>query len=420
MEYGCIGEKLSHSFSKIIHNKLCDYDYELKEIPREKLADFMTKADFKAINVTIPYKQDVIPFLDEISETARKIGAVNTIVKRNGKLYGYNTDFSGMTDLINKNKISLENKKVLILGSGGTSKTAFAVAQSMSAREIYRVSRSGGEGLITYSEAEKNHSDAEIIINTTPCGMYPKMGESAVDINKFPNLQGVVDAVYNPLSAQIVVDARKKGIPATGGLYMLVAQAVFAVEKFLDTKIPVSETERVFNEIMLSKKNLVLIGMPGCGKTTIGKALSQELGREFVDTDEEIVKREGVTIPEIFEKQGEAAFRKIESEVISDIASRQGLIIATGGGAVLNSRNIELLKQNGTVVFIDRPLEHLVTTDDRPLSSNRELLEKRYNERYHIYCASADFKVDAKYNLKDNIKAVKEVFLNENFSNKRT
>ena len=417
MEYGCIGEKLSHSFSKIIHNKLCDYDYELKEIPHDELGDFMRKADFKAINVTIPYKQDVIPFMDYISETAKKIGAVNTIVKRNGKLYGYNTDFSGMTDLINKNNISIKNKKVLILGSGGTSKTALAVAGSMGAKEIYRVSRSGGEGLITYNEAETLHTDTEIIINTTPCGMYPKIGESAVDINKFPYLQGVVDAVYNPLSAQIVVDARKKGIPATGGLYMLVAQAVFAVEKFLNTKIPSSETERVFNEIMLSKKNLVLIGMPGCGKTTIGKLLAQRLGKDFVDTDEEIVKREGAHIPEIFEKRGEVAFRKIEREVIAEISSRQGLVIATGGGAVLNPRNTELLKQNGTVIFIDRPLELLVTTDDRPLSSNRKLLEKRYKERYDIYCSSADFRISATKGIEQNAKMAEEVFLNENFSN---
>lgn len=417
MEYGCIGEKLSHSFSKIIHNKLCDYDYELKEIPREELGDFMKKADFKAINVTIPYKQDVIPFMDEISETARKIGAVNTIVKKNGRLYGYNTDFFGMTDLILKNNISLSDKKVLILGSGGTSKTALAVAESMKAREIYRVSRKGGQGLITYEEAVNQHSDAEIIINTTPCGMYPKIGESAVDIDAFSKLSGVVDAVYNPLSAELVVKAKERNIPATGGLYMLVAQAVFAVEKFLDTKIDESETKRVFDEIMLSKKNLVLIGMPGCGKTTIGKLLAEELGKEFLDTDEEIVKKTGTSIPEIFEAQGEKGFRRIESEVIAEISALQGMVIATGGGAVLNKRNIDLLKENGTVVFIDRPLEQLVTTDDRPLSKNRELLEKRYNERYDIYCERAQVKVDAQYDIEKNKEAVKEVYLNENSCN---
>ena len=417
MEYGCIGEKLSHSFSKIIHNKLCDYDYELKEISRDELADFMKKADFKAINVTIPYKQDVIPFLDEISDIAKKIGAVNTIVKRNGKLLGFNTDFSGMTDLINKNNIAVKDKKVLILGGGGTCKTAFAVAHSMGAKEVLRVSRSKKTGFITYAEAVKLHNDAQIIINTTPCGMYPEIGMSPIDVNKFPDLQGVVDAVYNPLCSQLVVDAQKKRIPAVGGLYMLVAQAVFAVEKFLQINIPQEKTKQVFGEILLSKRNLVLVGMPGCGKTTIGTETAKILGKEFVDTDLEIVKREGITIPEIFSLKGEEYFRRVESEVVAEISKKQGLVIATGGGAVLNSRNVDLLKGNGTVVFIDRPIEELVTTSDRPLSSNRELLEKRYNERYDIYCNSAHYRIDAKYDLQKNIQAVKEAFLNENFSN---
>jgi len=417
MEYGCIGEKLSHSFSKIIHNKLCDYDYEIREIPREELADFMKKADFKAINVTIPYKQDVIPFMDEIGETAKKIGAVNTIVKKNGKLYGYNTDFSGMKALILRSGISLKDKKVLILGSGGTSKTALAVAEDLGASQIYRVSRKEGAGVITYLEAENNHKDAQIIINTTPCGMYPKIGENAVDISKFPYLNGIVDAVYNPLCSSLVVSAKERGIPAVGGLYMLVSQAVFAVEKFLDKSVPESETERVYNEILSSKRNLVLIGMPGCGKTTLGKILAQELDKDFVDTDDEIVKSEGMEIPEIFAQKGEAEFRRIESRVIAEISSRQGLVIATGGGAILNKRNVDLLKENGTVIFIDRPLENLVTTDDRPLSSNRELLEKRYNERYEIYCESADHKIDAVLDIEENIKAVKKVFTDENKGN---
>lgn len=417
MEYGCIGEKLSHSFSKIIHNKLCDYDYELKEISRDELDDFMKKADFKAINVTIPYKQDVIPFMDEISETARKIGAVNTIVKKDGKLYGYNTDFSGMTALIIKNNISVLGKKVLILGSGGTSKTALAVAESMGASEILRLSRNGGEGLITYSEAIEKHSDAEIIINTTPCGMYPEIGDSAVCLDDFPNLSGIVDAVYNPLDSELVVSAKERGIPATGGLYMLVSQAVFAVEKFLGKDIPESEIDRVYEEIYLSKKNLVLIGMPGCGKSTVGRLLAKELGKEFIDTDEEIVNRMGMEISKIFEIKGEKEFRLLESQVIAEISACQGLVVATGGGAILNKRNIDLLKENGTVVFMDRPLEQLVTTHDRPLSSNRELLTKRYNERYDIYCKSAHRRIDALYDIETNKEAVKEVYFNENTCN---
>ncbi len=417
MEYGCIGEKLSHSFSRIIHNELCDYTYELKEIPPEGLDTFIKTADFKAINVTIPYKQAVIPYLSKIDENARKIGVVNTVVNRSGKLYGYNTDFLGLSALIEHMGISLRDKKVLILGSGGTSKTAFAVAESMGAGEILRVSRSGGEGLITYSKAEAEHRDAQIIINTTPCGMYPNIGEAAIDIEKFGQLSGVVDAVYNPLCSALVTAAKEKGIPAEGGLYMLVAQAVFAAEKFTDKRIPISEIDRVYNKLLHEKRNLVLIGMPGCGKSTIGKAVAKNLSKHFFDSDEEVVKLAKMSIPEIFEKYGEEHFRALESEVIARLALEQNAVIATGGGAVLKKRNVDLLKENGTVLFIDRPLEQLVTTDDRPLSSDRDKLEKRYNERYGIYLSSADCVLKAVKNLKKNIDSVKEVFLNENSCN---
>lgn len=417
MKYGLIGEKLGHSFSKIIHSELTDYDYELKEIAKTELDSFMKKAEFTAINVTIPYKKDVIPYLDEIDDTAKQIGAVNTVVNKNGKLYGYNTDFSGLRALIEFARISIQNKKVLILGSGGTSKTALSVAKSMGAKEVYRVSRQGGNGLITYTEAENNHSNAEIIINTTPCGMYPSIGEAAVQLDKFTNLLGVVDAIYNPLNSKLVTDAKAKGIKAVGGLYMLVAQAVFAAEKFTDSIIDKSEIDRIYTKIFNNKRNLVLIGMPSCGKTTIGKAISEMLNKEFIDSDDEIVKKQGMPIPEIFKKFGEAYFRTVESEVIAELSLKQSAVIATGGGAVLNPNNIELLKENGTVIFIDRPLEKLITTDDRPLSSNRELLTKRYNERYDIYCSSADFIVNSDCDLKENIRRVKEVFLNENSYN---
>lgn len=414
MKYGLIGEKLGHSFSKIIHSELTDYDYELREVAKDELDSFMRRADFKAINVTIPYKQDVIPYLYEIDETAKAIGAVNTIVNKNGKLYGYNTDFLGLKSLIENAKITIENKKVLILGSGGTSKTALAVAKSMGAKEVYCVSRRGANGLITYEDAKKNHSDTEVIINTTPCGMYPNIGEAAIGIDEFAKLEGVVDAIYNPLNSFLVTSAKEKGIAATGGLYMLVAQAVFAAEKFTDSIIDKSEIARIYNKIFNKKRNLVLVGMPSCGKTTIGKAIAEQLGKEFIDSDDEIVKKQGMTIPEIFEKFGEKQFRNIESEVIAELSLKQSSVIATGGGAVLNKRNVDLLKENGLVVFIDRPLEKLITTDDRPLSSNRELLTKRYNERYDIYCSSADIIVNSDCDLEENIRRVKEVFLNEN------
>lgn len=413
MEYGCIGKKLTHSFSKIIHNNLADYEYELCEIPENELADFMTRADFKAINVTIPYKQAVIPFLHSISDTAKRIGAVNTVVNKNGRLYGYNTDFSGMRALILRQGVSLKGKKVLILGSGGTSKTAYAVAENLGAAEVYRVSRSGNDGAITYEEAYKRHSDAQAIINTTPCGMYPAIGESAVDTERFPDLSSVTDAVYNPLSSALVVSAREKGINAVGGLYMLVAQAAFAAEKFIDISVPEEKTEEIYRSILSQKKNIVLIGMPGCGKTTIGKRLAAELGKKFIDTDSEIIKEINMPISDYFARFGEESFRRLESEVIKRISAEQSAVTATGGGAVLNRENIRLLKENGTVVFVDRPIEKLVTSSDRPLSSDREMLKKRYDERYGLYCSSADKKINAVDELELNVKAIKEVFLNE-------
>ena len=416
MEYGLIGRKLGHSFSKTLHNLIGNYDYELREIEPENLEEFMLKKDFKAINVTIPYKQDVIPFLEEIDPFAQKIGAVNTIVNKNGKLFGYNTDFLGLKSLILKNNMDLKGKKVLILGSGGTSKTAIAVAQDLSASDIYCLSRKGSEGLITYEEAYRSHTDAKVIINTTPCGMYPKIGESAIDIEKFPRLEAVVDAVYNPLSSALVVGARNKGINAIGGLYMLISQGVFASELFLNKKYPETLVDGIFEKIVKEKENIVLIGMPASGKTTVGKALAESLGKSFYDSDEEIVKKEGVSIPEIFASKGEKYFRECESQVIKELSALQGAVIATGGGAVLNPKNTDLLKENGKVFFLDRNLDDMVATPDRPLSSTREDLEKRYKERYPIYCSSADYKINCSNDVAENVNAIKEVLKIENFS----
>ena len=416
MEYGLIGRRLGHSFSKTLHNLIGNYDYELREIEPENLEEFMLKKDFKAINVTIPYKQDVIPFLEEIDPFAQKIGAVNTIVNKNGKLLGYNTDFLGLKSLILKNNMDLKGKKVLILGSGGTSKTAIAVAEDLGALEVFCLSRKGSEGLITYEEAYRSHTDAKVIINTTPCGMYPKIGESAIDIEKFPRLEAVVDAVYNPLSSALVVGARNKGINAIGGLYMLISQGVFASELFLNKKYPETLVDGIFEKIVKEKENIVLIGMPASGKTTVGKALAESLGKSFYDSDEEIVKKEGVSIPEIFASKGEKYFRECESQVIKELSALQGAVIATGGGAVLNPKNTDLLKENGKVFFLDRNLDDMVATPDRPLSSTREDLEKRYKERYPIYCSSADYKINCSNDVAENVNAIKEVLKIENFS----
>lgn len=400
MQYGCIGEKLSHSYSKDIHNKIGCYEYEICEVPRKDFDKFMTKRDFVGINVTIPYKQDVIPYLYEIEDTAEKIGAVNTVVNKNGKLYGYNTDFLGMKAMIEKAGISLKDKKVLILGTGGTSKTAKAVAQALGANDIMKVSRSGNDGAVTYKECTEKHSDRQIIINTTPCGMYPDNGISPIDLSAFSNLSGVVDVIYNPLRSRLIQDAEKRNIPCVGGLYMLVAQAVFAAEHFTGNKYDV--TDRIFTEITKEKENIVLTGMPASGKTTIGKKIAQDTGRVFVDTDEEIIKKTGMTIPEIFEKYGESGFRDLETEIAKDVGKRRSLVIATGGGIILRQENIDYLKQNGRIYFIDRPLESLIPTDDRPLAHTPEMIKKRFDERYMTYISTSDFTVKANDDIAEN------------------
>lgn len=387
MKYGLIGEKLGHSFSKVIHETFANYEYDLVEIAKEDLDAFMTKRDFCAINVTIPYKQDVIPYLYHIDEAAEKIGAVNTIVNRDGKLYGYNTDFGGLRKLIIKNGFDFIGKKVLILGSGGTSKTAFAVAQSLGAGEIYRVSRSGE---VNYDNVKQLHGDASFIINTTPCGMYPKNDTQAISLDGFEKLEGVVDVVYNPLKTKLVSEAEKRGIRGCCGLYMLVSQAILASEIFLDTKYDENVYDSTYEKILKSKQNIVLTGMPGCGKSTIGKLLAEKLNRRFVDTDEVIVEKEGRQISDIFASDGEEYFRDAEAFAVKQVSEKNGLVIATGGGAILRSDNIEALSTNGKIFFLNRPLDDIMPTDDRPLSSNFNDLKTRFDERYPIYKSTCD------------------------------
>ena len=391
MEYGCIGEKLKHSFSAEIHELLADYRYELCEVAREDMDRFMTERGFRGINVTIPYKESVIPYLSWISEQASEIGAVNTVVNRDGKLYGYNTDFYGMNALINHLGLTLHGKKIAILGTGGTSRTAAAVARHLGAGEILRVSRTPKEGVIDYETLYTSHSDANIIINTTPCGMYPNIRTRAIDISCFPMCEGVIDAVYNPLRSQLVLDASERGIPAEGGLFMLVAQAVRACEIFTNRTFDADTVERVFQRISAQKENVVLIGMPGSGKSTVGALLADRLGRPMCDTDTLIIERTGRAIPEIFATDGECVFRDLESHVIAElVAERTGHIIATGGGAILRDENVTELRRNGRLYFLDRPLSELLPTEDRPLSASKEAIEKRYRERYDRYCAVAD------------------------------
>ncbi|MBR4868498.1 MAG: shikimate dehydrogenase [Clostridia bacterium] len=392
MEYGCIGEHLTHSFSKEIHNLLTDYDYQIREVSKEELPSFMNAKEFKAINVTIPYKQDVIPFLSEIDPMAKEIHAVNTIVNKNGRLCGYNTDFYGMSRLIEYIGITLTNKKVLILGTGGTSLTARAIAHSQKAAKVIRVSRTPAEkDTVSYEQALEQHQDAQIIINTTPCGMFPNPEGLPIDPAAFPKLEGVVDAIYNPLRSHLVLKAKQLGIPAQGGLYMLVAQAVRAVEHFLDTTLPADATNKVYEKLMTQKETIVLSGMPGSGKTTVGKLIAHRLGRPFVDMDDEIIKKIGCPITDYFAQYGEAAFREVEAQVAKEIiAPLTGAVVATGGGAVLREDNVDHLRLNGRIYFIDRPLEQLCATADRPTANSLEAIKQRYEERYDRYCNICD------------------------------
>ena len=410
MEYGLIGEHLPHSFSKEIHEQLADYTYELHEVEKDELDAFMKTKDFKAINVTIPYKQDVIPYLDEISESAREIGAVNTIVNRRGHLYGDNTDQMGMTALIRKLGLDLNGKTVLILGTGGTSRTAQYVCKKLGAQVIRTVSRSGQNGSLRYEDAASECPETQIILNTTPAGMFPKPDAQAIDLTPFPHLEGVVDVVYNPLRTQLVRQAQGMGLPAEGGLYMLVGQAVAAVEIFLDRKLPDDALDRVFKSIYQDKENIVLTGMPGCGKSTVGRRLSRLLDRPLLELDQRIEQKAGMHPSEIIRTQGEAAFRDLESEIVAEAAQQTGCVISTGGGVILREENMRRLRANGRIYFIDRPLRYILPTDDRPLSSDREALEQRFRERYPIYKATADVIVPVKGLPKTVAEAIRKDF----------
>ena len=388
-QYGCIGKKLTHSFSKEIHGMLADYDYKLIELNEDEIAPFFTQKEFSAVNVTIPYKQTVIKYLDVISPVAERIGAVNTVVNRDGKLYGYNTDYYGMKALIERAGVDLCGKKVLILGTGGTSKTAGVLAGDLGASSIFTVSRRKTESAITYEEAVAYHKDADVIINTTPSGMYPDCESKPIELDAFTDLSGVIDVVYNPLCTNLVLDAKEKGIQAQGGLYMLVMQAVVAVERFLDTQIDTEVAERVYASICSAKENIVLTGMPGSGKSTVGKLL-QIPGFTFVDTDTEIEKICGCTIRELIKTKGENYFRDLETEVIRKVSMEGRRIISTGGGAVLRKENVRFLKRNGKLFFLNAQLARLQVTEDRPLSNTKEKLAQLYEQRMPIYQETAD------------------------------
>ncbi len=414
MEYGLIGEKLGHSFSREIHNLLASYTYDLKELPKNELDTFMKSRNFKGVNVTIPYKESVIPYLDEIDEAAKAIGAVNTIVNREGRLIGYNTDFYGMRELLLSRSIRIEKRFVAVLGTGGTSKTACAVAKSLGASRIVRVSRNPhSDGDISYDELEAIKTDIQIIINTTPVGMYPNENCAPLDIDGFSALEGVVDAIYNPLRTKLISDARARQIRAAGGLYMLAAQAARAAELFTGDCNMMQKTEKAYCSILKNKQNIVLVGMPGSGKSTLGRMLAKKTGKAFYDSDSEIEKQTGMCIPDYFSKYGEDGFRAIETDVIKRLSLLGGIVIATGGGAVIRSENIDSLAKNGIIVYLDRPISDIKITSNRPLTRSVDDLKKKYYERHEMYEKSADITVMVKGSEKSTlstlINALKDV-----------
>src|SRR5665648_561955 len=388
MFYGLIGEKLGHSYSKKIHESFGKYDYELIELDKKSFADFMEARNFTGINVTIPYKRDVLPFCETLTPIAKTIGSVNTMYFQDGKLIGDNTDYFGFNYMRHRSGISLKDKKVLILGAGGSSLMVVKAAKDLEAKELIVASRTG--------------------INATPVGMYPYNGESLVSLKDFPLCEGVIDLIYNPLLTHLLYEAKSLKIPYSNGLSMLVAQAYKAFELFTGTNL---ETEMMEDTIFLLQKeinNIILTGMPGCGKTTLGLLLAEKLKRPFVDIDDLIEKRIGMAIPLFFEASGEEEFRKIESQVAKEVGKYQGHVISTGGGIVLNPLNMEALSQNGTVLFLDRPLENLASAG-RPLSKSLDSLRIMASQRIPLYKRYSDYIINVLDNPYENINFILKV-----------
>ncbi len=399
MKCGLLGRKLGHSYSPQIHALLGNYSYQLFEKEPEEIGDFLKNGDFTGLNVTIPYKKEVIPFLDELSPAAARLGAVNTIVRRDGKLIGHNTDYFGFRRLVQESGLQVAGKKVLVLGSGGASSTAVAVLQELGAK-VTVISRSGENN---YENLDR-HADAAVIANTTPVGMYPNTGKSALSLEGFPRLEGVLDAVYNPARTQILLDAERRGLAAVNGLWMLVAQAKESAEWFTGEEIPDSRIAKIHHTLRLQMENIILIGMPGCGKTAVGQQLAQKLGKKFVDADELLEARVCRKITDIIPNDGEAAFREMESETLAELGKQSGLVIATGGGCVTQPQNYPLLHQNGTIFWLKRELDKL-PTDGRPLSQ-KGTLGQMYEARMPLYLRFADAAISNDGSIAETASAI--------------
>ena len=394
MRRGLIGEHLGHSYSQRIHETLGGYPYELIEVAPQDLDAWMKNKDFAALNVTIPYKKAVIPYLEELDERSRRIGAVNTIVNDHGRLIGKNTDYYGCRFMLEQAGIEIQDRKVILLGNGGAAQAVQAVLEDLGAAAIVKVKRNPSPETLTYEEAYRDHSGAQVIVNTSPVGMFPAQEGIPVELDRFPQLESVADVIYNPHRTRLIVEAQKRGCRTATGLSMLTAQAAEAIEAFIGKPVAPKSILRMTAELAREKMNLVLIGMPGCGKSTIARKLAEISGRPAVDIDQRIVERIGMPIRDFFAQQGEARFRQIEAEILAEVTLQTGQIIATGGGIVKDWENVRRLRQSGKVYFLDRSLDQLETDPSRPLSSSREALRQLYDQRIDLYRAACDQQIE--------------------------
>ena len=389
LEYGLLGEHLGHSFSPAIHKQLGNYSYQLVELSPDEVGPFLEKGAFRGLNVTLPYKKTVIPYCAQLSPAAERIGSVNTIVKRpDGSLYGDNTDYDGFLYLLQSAGVQVQGKKALVLGTGGASLTMRAVLADLEAGQIVSISRSGPDN---YENLDR-HWDAELVVNATPVGMYPNTGIAPVDLKKFPRLEGVFDLIYNPAKTQLLLDGERLGLRWANGLGMLAAQAKAAAERFLGTNIPAERVAEITALLEKQTKNLLLIGMPGCGKTTVGRELSRLLDRPLEDVDQRITEQAGRPIPEIFAQEGEMGFRVREHRALCEIAKESGRVISCGGGIVTRRENWDPMRQKSTVIYLRRDLA-LLPTGGRPMSQANPV-EELYRQRAPLYEQLADLTVD--------------------------
>ncbi len=386
--FGLLGEKLGHSYSPQIHALLYDNEYKLYEIPPEELGEFLQTTELSGMNVTIPYKKSVVPYCAELSDTARRLGSVNTLVRREGGWHGYNTDYDGFEFMLQKTGVDVRGKKAVVFGSGGASVTVRAVLTDHGAGEVVVISRSGESSYENLSR----YADAAIAVNATPVGMYPNNGASPADLRVLPKLEAVLDLVYNPAKTALLLQAEDLGIPCLNGLGMLVAQAKRASELFTGAAVDGAKIGEISRMLARQMGNIVLIGMPGCGKSSVGRALAKRLGRELFDADSLVEQTAGMSIPEIFEKEGEEGFRRRETAALSGLGKRSGSVISCGGGCVTRPENLPLIRQNGAVVWIKRDLE-LLPSDGRPLSQ-RHGARELYERRRELYESFADFAVE--------------------------